>query len=137
MNKEESNDQCPAAAARVVGLPMMNPVFLDAIIASELGFFVEMQDETVKCWKTDGPMPDETNWVPGVRFTLLEKLCLQALEKRGIAVSVLPGDTGGWVCSYERNGELLCTSAQSDEGCALALALYDAIRDAKIVKTDC
>jgi hypothetical protein len=93
-------------------------------MAAALSFIVEIQDGIVKCWDRALGIPDETNWFPGLDFAGREALCLEALAKREIPVSVLPGDTGGWVCSFELNGERLATFAQPDEASALALALY-------------
>jgi len=126
MNKEEEHiDQC--SAARVIGTGTVSPAQINASIAAALGFIVEIQDGIVKCWDREKGMPDETNWVPGLDFAGREVLTLVALAKREIPVSTLPSDTGGWVCSFELNGERLSTFPQPEEACALALALYHII----------
>src|SRR6187402_913996 len=113
MKKEEHIDQC--SAARVIGTGPVEPIRVNASIAAALGFLVEIQDGIVKCWDLEKGMPDETNWVPGLDFADQEALCLTAFKKREIAVAVLPGVSGGWVCSFELNGELLSTFPQPEE----------------------
>lgn len=112
---------------RVIGTGRVSATMINASIASALGYLVEIRDGLTKCWDRDAGIPDETNWFPSIDFTLTESLPLKALTVRGIAVSVLPGDAGGWVCSFELNGERLATFAQSDEATALAVALYHVI----------
>jgi hypothetical protein len=125
MKNEEHIDQC--SAARVIGTGAPSPTLLNAAIASALGFIVEIQDDLVKCWRPEAGVPDETNWVPAIDFVLHETLCAEAFEKRGIQFFLLPADTGGWVCVFELDGELLRTSNQPDEGRALALGLHHLI----------